>query len=156
MFEESPEAFINHWRSHAATATIFSRVEGSPLLEFEVDAVILQALDRTTPYLAGPRPATLIIHPVTDEVRRLAGAEEGIEVTGIARGRVRGRITVREDPFLVVHAGVPLVVGVLGGLDPALKEGDYVTFQIQPPLHAFVISDPGRRVLPHRLSETAT
>lgn len=139
MFEESPEAFISHWRSHAADVNVFSRVEGDPLLEFAVAGVILHALERTGPYLAAPGPARIIINPVTETVELLKGETERIEVTGTSRGRISGRVTHRDDPFLVVEAGAPLVVAVLGSLPAEIREGSHVTFEIQPPVHAFVL-----------------
>jgi hypothetical protein len=155
MFEESPEAFIARWRAYAAPATIFSRVEGDPLLEFATAGVILQALDRTGPYTAGVAPALLLINPVAEQVRIQAGSEESIDVTGIARARVRGRIIHREDPFLIVQAGVPFVLGVLAELQPELQEGVHVEFDIQPPLHAFVLDgDRHGQQLPGRPQAT--
>jgi hypothetical protein len=156
MFEESPEAFITRWRSHAAPVTIFSRVEGSPLLEFEAAGAILQALERTGPYQAAIGPALLIINAVTDEVRLAEGEVEAIDVTGISAGRVQGRVIRREDPFLIVQAGVPLVVGVLGRLQAELQAGVHVTFEVQPPLHAFVMNAPHRSAVLHEIRETAT
>lgn len=149
MFEESPEAFITRWRSYATPARIFSRTEGSPLLEFEAAGVILQALDRTGPYVAGIGPALLIINPVTEQVSVQAGTEESLEATGIARARVRGVIISREDPFLIVQAGVPLVLGVLGKLPAELLAGVHVEFEVQPPLHAFVLGSDRQGQLAH-------
>lgn len=146
MFEESPDAFISRWRKHAASVRIFSRTEGLPLLEAETAGAILQMLERTGPYLAPPGPAKMIINPTAQrlEMRDGGGSDaerQKVEIPGIGRLRVCGIIAFRDDPFVVVDAGAPLVVGVIEPLPTEAVAGALVAFDAVPPIHGFVLKE---------------
>ena len=141
MFEESAENFTARWKNDAAAVQIFPRVENDPLLEFEAGGVILQALERTGPYLAHAGPGRAVIHALTELVEPDDRSQAGVEMTGISRGRFHGRIIRREPGFLVVDVGFSLVTGVLQEPPESLQAGDMVRFEALPPLHAFVLVD---------------
>lgn len=146
MFEESPDAFISRWRKHAASVRIFSRTEGLPLLEAETAGAILQMLERTGPYLAPPGPAKMIINPTAERLEIFAAGDSDsqprkVETTGIGRLRVSGVIVFRDDPFVVVDAGAPLVVGVIEPLPAEAVTGAVVAFDAIPPIHGFVLKE---------------
>jgi hypothetical protein len=147
MFEESPDGFISRWRDHAASVRIFSRTEGLPLIECQAGGAILQMLERTGPYLAPPGAAKVIINPTARQVEVKESGEKQIEATGIGRVRVTGTITRRDDPFLVVDAGAPLVVGVEEPLPPEAVPGAWVWFDAVPPIHGFVLREARTPVL---------
>lgn len=154
MIEDSPESFIARWREHAATVELFPHTEGSPLLEARAGQALMQLFERTGPYLARPGRAKVIIHPVTQTVERITGAgdgqsalEPGIEVTGVSRFEVRGRIEAVDGRMLVVDAaGVPLVVAVLQQEGAPLRPGELVRFSNRPPAHGFVLAEDRRSV----------
>lgn len=141
MIEESPEAFIAEWGEHAVNATIFPRAEGVPLIEAEVNGVILQLFERTGPYEALPGERRLIIHALTEELTVESEAEEvGTTVTGLSAVQVVGRVTLINERVLAVDAGFPIVVGLLGA-SPALPAvGETVRFENRPPLHGFIVT----------------
>lgn len=139
MFEESVDSFLARWRSLAAEVEVFSRVENDPLLEFMAGDVILHALERTNPYLPRVGRNRVIIHAVCESVA--AGEPPAlVEVTGISNIRVTAPVLRAEPPFVVVDAGFPLVVGVLGGFGH-LTAGELISFESVPPLQAFVLEE---------------
>lgn len=146
MIEDSPESFISRWRKHAASVELYPRNEGSPLLEARAGDALVQLFERTGPYLGKPGAAQVIIHPVTDSVQRVSdpGTAPGIEVTGVSRFEVRGRVVSVDGRIAVVDAGVPLVVAVLQPPEQPLEPGEMVRFTNQPPAHAFVVVDDRR------------
>ncbi len=144
MFEESAESFTSRWRSEAADARIFPKVENDPLLELEAAGVIIHAMERTGPYLSRVGPGRVIIHALTSSVEPADSDTCQVEVTGISRARFQGVVTRREERFLVVDAGFRLVVGALEEPPAELGPGSYVRFEALPPLHAFVIADSVR------------
>lgn len=144
VFEESLEGFISRWRPYAAPARLFGRAEGSPLVECRVGGTILQLLERTNPYLGAPGPASAIINPSTSRVELTSGPP-GVEVTGISRAHMRGTVELREDPFLVVDVGFPVVLGVTGPIPAGVVPGATVGFEAEPPIHGFVLAEPADR-----------
>lgn len=141
MFEESVEGFVLRWKPYAASAVLFSRTEGSPLLECLAGGVILQAFERTGPYRAHPGPARLILNPTADRLTVHDSGDKRLETLGISRLRASGLVLLREGQMLVVDAGVPLVVGVDGDLPDDLASGSWVSFESHAPVHAFVVDD---------------
>lgn len=146
MFEESVESFTARWRKEAANAYIFPRVENDPLLELEAAGIIFHALERTGPYLPSVGPGQVIIHALAEEAQVLDAPAARMEVTGISRARICGRITRVEAPFLVVDAGFPVVTGILAEDFSKYEIGATVAFDVLPPLQAFVLVDSVRRV----------
>lgn len=142
MFEDSPEGFIARWQRHAADVELFPHREGSPLLECRAGTAILQLFERTGPYLSRPGLQRAILHPLTRELRRLAPDEEerGLVPTGISALDVVGEVRALEGSMVVVDAGAPLVVGVLGSLPDGLAVGDLVRFEADAPIHGFVVT----------------
>jgi hypothetical protein len=142
VLEESVEAFVGRFRDAAAEVTLTGHVEGDPLRECLVAGVVLQVFERTGPYLVASGPARVILHPECDavEVVTLPSAESGreVEVVGVSRLRASGVVVERDDPFLVVDAGVPLVVAVTDGV-PEIGVGTHVRFTSRAPVHGFVL-----------------
>jgi hypothetical protein len=155
MFEESPDGFVSRWRSYAASVRVFSRTEGLPMLEFEAAGAILQVLERTGPYLAPPGNARMIINPTAESLDVRPGGHKSLESIGLGRARAIGVLTLREDPFLVVDAGVPLVVSVSCDLPEDAVPGAWVSFEAVPPIHGFVLREPTARVLRSAEGEAA-
>lgn len=141
MFEDSTEGFIARWRRDAADVEVFSRVEGTPLIECEVGGSILQMLERTGPYLAPPGAARAIVNPTVDTLQMADGEARSIESTGVGKARITATVVRRDDPFLVVDAGAPLVVSVEGELPEEIVPGSSVSFEPVPPIHFFVLSE---------------
>jgi len=142
MFEDSPEAFISRWQRHAAEVEVFPRIEGSPLVECRVGNALLQLFERTGPYISRPGRRSVIIHPITDALEKL---EEGsgppeLAAAGISRLEARGSVVAIEDRIVVIDAGAPLVVGVLGDRPNGVAIGDYVHFESASPVHGFVVT----------------
>lgn len=139
MIEDSLEAFVQRWRGFAAEARLFARPEGSPLLELALDGAVLQTFERTNPYLGAPGTALVLVQPVTEAVRPGVAGERALEVPERAGLRAHGLILERDDPFLAVDAGTPLVVACEAPLPGGLLAGDWVSFDARPPVHAFVL-----------------
>lgn len=142
MFEDSLDGFISRWRKHAAPVRIFSRTEGLPLLECETAGAILQVLERTGPYLAPPGPARAIINVTVGSVEVVTPEDRSLESTGVGQARGCGVIVLRDEPFLVVDVGAPLVVGVEEQLPAEAVVGAWVSFTAVPPIHGFVLNEP--------------
>ena len=147
MFEESPDGFISRWRTHAARARVFSRTEGLPLLEVEAGGAILQVLERTGPYLASPGEAQVIINPTAVSVQVHSNGKRSVEVAGIGQMRGCGQVTLRDDPFLVLDVGAPVVLGVVEELPAEAVPGAWVSFEAIPPIHGFVVPEPKRATM---------
>jgi hypothetical protein len=146
MIEDSPESFIQRWRAFAADVQLFARTEGSPLLECMANGVIVQLLDRTGPYIAGPGRHRVILNPT---VERLTGVEPGaegasLEVTGLGELRGAGRVIGGEGRLTVVDCGVPLVVSVMDEAAERFEDGSLVRFEGVPPVHGFVVLETTR------------
>lgn len=146
MFEESVESFTARWRKEAASAYIFPRVENDPLLELEAAGVIFHALERTGPYLPEVGPGHVIVHALAEDAQILDAPVSHVEVTGISRARISGRITQVNAPFLVVDAGFPVVTGILAEDFSKYQVDGFVAFDVLPPLQAFVLVDSVHRV----------
>lgn len=150
MIEDSPDAFIQRWRGHAAEVQIFARTEGSPLLECMAGGAIVQLLDRTGPYVAGPGRRRVILNAMVERLEPAADAGPALEVDGLGALRGRGRVVERDGALAVVDCGVPVVVALLGDGNEAPATGDQVAFEVLPPVHGFVVPDPAsrRRLMP--------
>lgn len=123
----------------AASVELFSRPEGSPLLECRAGDAIFQVFERTGPYLAQPGSANMILNPTTDLLEAGCDGCKRIEATGLAKVKVEGVVLDREPMFVVVDAGAPLIVSVVGGVDDGVAAGDWVAFESHAPIHAFVL-----------------
>lgn len=148
MLEESVESFVLQWKPYAASVELFAHTEGSPLLEARVGDTILYVLERTGPYNSPVGRAELIINPVVETVKRAEAGRRRIEPTGLGKMRACGLVLVRERRFVVVDAGAPLVVGVLGSIPAEVALGDWLEFESLAPIHGFVV--------PPRRSETTS
>ena len=146
MFEESVEGFVAQWKPYAARALLFARAEGSPLLECRVDGAIFSVFERTGPYDAPPGEAQLIIHPMTERVKRTEERRKEIEVLSASRIRARGLVLVRQGRMVVLDAGAPLVVGVFEGVDD-VSLGDFLELESLAPVHGFVVPAKSRAAL---------
>jgi hypothetical protein len=148
MFEDGVDALIARFSPHAAEVQLTARVEGSPLLECLADGVVLQVFERTGPYLVGLGRARVIVQPETATLTLLEeddpAPERSVEVTAVSAIAVCGVIRLRDDPFVVVDAGLPLVVAV-DELPDRAQAGQRVRFQSRSPLHGFVLAPEGRR-----------
>lgn len=141
MLEDSPEGFASRWARYAAEVELFPRTEGSPLLECKAGSAMLQLFERTGPYLSRPGARRVIIHPLADAVERLAvGAEPALVANGISSLQAQGTVLAVEGEFVVLDAGVPLVVGLRGGLPDGLAVGESVRCDCPAPVHGFVVS----------------
>jgi len=144
MIEDSPESFIQRWRAFAADVRLFARTEGSPLLECMADGVILQLLDRTGPYIAGPGPNRVILNPMVERLAAAEGVDVELEVTGLGELRGAGRVIGGEGRLTVVDCGVPLVIAVMDGDAERFDEGRFVRFESLPPVHGFIVPPTSR------------
>ncbi len=138
MVEDSPEGFIAAWKPYAAEVLVFSRVEGSPLLECMAAGKVMQVFERTAPYQAPPGPVALILNPTALQLE-VSAAGKDLQVLGISRIRAVGEVLARQHNVVVVEVGVPLVVVVEQQPDPDIQPGSYVAFESVPPIHAFVL-----------------
>jgi hypothetical protein len=145
MIEDSPESFIQRWRSFAAEVQLFARTEGSPLLECLAAGVILQLLDRTGPYIAGPGPCRVILNPMVERLAEAEGEDVELDVTGLGELRGAGRVIGGEGRLTVVDCGVPLVIAVMDDDAERFDEGRYVRFEGLPPVHGFIVQQTGHR-----------
>ncbi len=141
MFEESSEGFVSRWRQYAAPVSIFSRVEGSPLVECEVAGAIIQTMERTGPYLSVPGPAHAVINPTVRTVESSDQEARSLEATGVGSLRGSGQVISRDDPFLVVDVGAPLVLGVTEAIPEQLGPGAWVRFAADAPVHFFLVRE---------------
>ncbi len=139
MLEDSIESFVTQWKPYAATAELFAHFEGSPLLECRAAGKIFHVFERTGPYLSQPGMVQMIIHPVTESVIKLADGSKQFEVIGHSQIRAQGILLLRQENILVIDAGIPLVVGVLGDLPADLNLGDWLHFESSRPIHGFVL-----------------
>lgn len=148
MVEDGMDSLVARFAAHAATLEVSARVEGSPLLECVSDDLILHLFERTGPYVAPRGPARVIVQPETASLTRLEPGAEAperrVEVVAVSVVHVQGIVTVRDDPFVVVDAGIPLVVSV-DEVPDDVREGDAVRFKSRAPLHGFVLP-PERKV----------
>jgi hypothetical protein len=145
MVEDGPDAFLQRWRAYAAKAALFARPEGSPLLEAEVDGVVLQLLERTNPYLAPPGPARLVVNAVVGSLELCEEAEADLTVP--RRGALAGcgRVLEREGRLVAVDCGAPLVLACEREPGAQVASGAWVRFEATPPIHAFVLPPERRR-----------
>lgn len=153
MLEDSVEGFIARWRAHATDGLAFARAEGSPLLEVAVGDAVVQLFERTGPYDAPTGPVHLILHAVATRWSAADGGEPLLVAVGPASMRVEGRVVEREPPFVVVDAGVPLVLA-LEPQDESLvvpEAGAWLACETLAPAHGFVI-----RAGPERKPAVAT
>lgn len=145
VLEDSVEGFVLRFRSAAADVALGGHVEGSPLLECVVGGVAIDVFERTGPYLARSGAARVILHVECEGVERLApDAPVRLEVTGVSALRVDAAVVSADEPFLVLDAGFPLVVGVTGAF-PEVRAGDVVRVEARAPVHGFVLPRPTAR-----------
>lgn len=142
MIEDGVDALVARFAAHATTVEVASRVEGSPLLECLTDAAVLYLLERTGPYLAPRGTARVIVQPETSQLVRVEAddpaAARHVEALGAGRLVASGHVVAVEPPFVVVDAGIPLVVAV-EALPDGLAVGERVRFQSRAPVHGFVL-----------------
>lgn len=139
MIEESVEGFISRWQSYATPVELFSRVEGSPLLECRAGDLIFHVFERTGPYEARPGEARLIVHAMTEEVQPAPARVRHLELLGLSRIRAQGPVLEVDTEALVLDAGFPLVVGVFAGVPERIAAADWLEFESTAPLHGFLV-----------------
>jgi hypothetical protein len=148
VLEDSVEGFVARFRSSAAEVTLSGRVEGNPLLECLVAGVAIHVFERTGPYLAWSGPARVILNLECDELEpvdaRAPDADGRIDVVGVSALMIDGIVLARDEPFLVVDAGAPFVVGMTGDF-PEVGVGHRVRVVSRAPIHAFVLPRPAVR-----------
>ncbi len=142
VIEESVEGFISRWKAHAAPVELFSKLEGSPLLECRTGGVIFNVLERTGPYEARPGEAWLIVHAMTEEVRLAPARVRHLELLGLSKICAQGPVLERDAEMLVLDAGFPLVVGVFAGVPERVVAADWLEFESTAPLHGFLVPVP--------------
>ena len=142
MVEEGVDAFIARFKAYASDVQVAARYEGSPLLECFAGDLVVHLFERTNPYHAGTGRARVIIQPEAASCVRLepddpapARSAESVALSALA---VTGVVALRDDPFLVVDAGIRLVVA-FDALPSEVAVGDRVRFQSRPPIHGFVL-----------------
>ncbi len=145
MIEESPEAFIQRWRRHAAGAQLFSRTEGSPLLECRLGDALVQLFERTGPYVARPGPARVVVNPSTTAFEPAEPGQRAIEATGLGMIRASGLVVERDGRSVVLDCGVPLVVSLLEPEGELPEDGRFVRFESVGPIHGFVVPSDSAR-----------
>ncbi len=142
MIEDGVDALVARFTAHATNVEVASRVEGSPLLECLTDAAVLYLLERTGPYLAPRGVARVIVQPDTQQLVRVASDDPApprhVEALGAGRLVASGLVIAIDPPFVVVDAGIPLVVAV-EALPEDLATGERVRFQSRAPVHGFVL-----------------
>ncbi|TVR91866.1 MAG: hypothetical protein EA416_08765 [Trueperaceae bacterium] len=143
MIEDGVDAFIARFSAQAASVEVASRVEGSPLLECLTDDAVLYLLERTGPYVVSRGRARVIVQPETATLVRLDPDDLGplrhLESLGVGVLVASGVVRSLDTPFVVVDAGVPLVVAADVAPDD-LALGDRVRFQSRAPVHGFVLA----------------
>ncbi|WP_293912526.1 hypothetical protein [Deinococcus sp.] len=146
MLETSVEDFVSRYRTDAAEGELYPQPEGSPLMEFVSGGRALYLFDRTGPYTARPGPARVIVHAILSAFERLeAGAQTNVQtklsLVGVSGAQGVGQVTRLVSAYtVVVGARLPLVLSSFTRL-PALKVGDWLSFETQPPLHGFLVPD---------------
>lgn len=141
VIEESPESFVQRWRSYAAEVQLFPRTEGSPLLECRVGDTILQLLDRTGPYVAAPGTRRVILNPMAERLEPADDEVRALEAAGLGALRGSGCVIGGDGRLTVVDCGVPVVVAVMDEAAPRFPEGRFVSFEGLPPVHGFVVEE---------------
>lgn len=143
MVEDGVDALVARFRGDACEVRVSPRYEGSPLLECFAGDVVLHLFERTNPYHGGAGAARVIIQPEAERVDRLEPDDpsplRSTESVAVSALLVSGVVERREDPFLVVDAGVRLVVSS-DALPGELRVGDRVRFQSRAPIHGFVLA----------------
>jgi len=141
VIEESVEAFVARWRSHAVRATAFARAEGSPLLELGIGDAVVQTLERTGPYLAPTGPVRVVLHAMTHGFEAAAPDERRLESSGLGRLDVAGAVVERDGALVVIDAGHPVVIGLDDPAGEAVPPGvgAWVSCVSLAPAHAFVL-----------------
>lgn len=155
MIEDGVDAFISRFAAQAASIEVASRIEGSPLLECLTDDAVLYLLERTGPYAVSRGRARVIVQPETATLVRLDPGDPGplrhVESLGVGALVATGVVRSLEVPFVVVDAGIPLVVAA--DVTPQdLVVGDRVRFQSRAPVHGFALP-PVRDRVPERTDD---
>jgi hypothetical protein len=136
--EESVEAFIQQFKPYAANVEVLPKTEGSPLLEVVANQKVLHLLERTAPYQSKPGKARVIVNPVAESLQRSSEPLKNISVPSLSHMRAQGVVLELFPSVVIVDAGLPLVVSLLGQKTD-LTLGDYVSFDSLSPIHGFVI-----------------
>ena len=148
MLETSVEDFVSRYREDAAEGELYPQPEGSPLMEFVSGGRALYLFDRTGPYTARPGPARVIVHATMSTFERLDVGSQAMQaqlsLVGVSGAQGVGQVTRLVSAYtVVVGARLPLVLSSFERL-PALKVGDWLSFETQPPLHGFLVPENGR------------
>ena len=141
MLETSVEDFVSRFATDAAEGQLYPQPEGSPLMEFVAGGRTLYLFDRTGPYTARPGAARVIVHAPLLRFDRLGGGAASLNVVGVSAVEGLGQITRIASRFsVVVQARIPLVLSSFAPL-PELHVGEWLSFETQPPLHGFLVTD---------------
>jgi hypothetical protein len=141
MLETSVEDFVSRYREDAAEGELYPQPEGSPLMEFVSGGRALYLFDRTGPYTARPGPARVIVHATMSAFERLEVGAAKLSLVGVSGAQGVGQVTRLVSAYtVVVSARLPLVLSSFERL-PELKVGDWLSFETQPPLHGFLVTE---------------
>ena len=163
ILENSIEEFIERFREYAAPGHLYPRLEGSPLLEFAAAGKVLYLLERTAPYAKLAGDVSVIVHPMIKTLKNIqlqptvqpkleSGAaalplerhaqepQEQLFISGISGVHGVGKILELQKGFIVLHAQIPLVLGILDDTMPKLLVGEWLRFESEAVLHGFVIT----------------
>jgi len=142
MIEDGVDALVTRFKAHATDVEVVARFEGSPLLECLAGDIVLQLFERTGPYLARSGSVRVIVQPEAATWERLPSDDpapvRSLEVVGVSAIHASGVVVRRDDPFLVIDAGIALVVAC-ASLDAEVTSGDRVRFESRSPIHGFVL-----------------
>lgn len=138
VIEESVEGFIARWRPHAVDAHAFARAEGSPLLEVDVGACVLQLFERTGPYDAPTGPVRVIVHGVVSAYRS-DDAPTHLTPLGPGRFALAGRVVECDGALAAIDAGGVHVVVALDGPGRWPPPGTPLSCDSLAPAQAFVL-----------------
>lgn len=144
MLETSVEDFTSRFAADAADGQLYPQPEGSPLMEFVAGGRTLYLFDRTGPYTAKAGLARVVVHGTLARFTQLSSStvpQAKLSVVGISGVEGVGQISRVASRFsVVVQARVPLVLSSFTPL-PELLVGDWLSFETQPPLHGFLVTE---------------
>lgn len=134
------------WRGYANRATLYSHIEGSPLLECVINNYILNVFERTNPYISIPGDIEIIVNPLAEQVTKPEEPSKHLELTGISQMHACGLVLFRSDNTVVIDAGLPLVVSVFANLPDDAAAGDWLEFTSLAPIHGFILTRTSKRI----------
>ena len=141
MLETSVEDFVSRFADAAAAGQLYPQPEGSPLMEFVAGGRTLYLFDRTGPYTAKPGEARVIVHGTLARFAKVGSTEAKLSVVGVSGVEGVGQIIRLASRYTaVVQARVPLVLSSFNPLPP-LNVGEWLSFETQPPLHGFLVTE---------------